>query len=141
MQRTNPTAAHTHSFTFISITVCRAFVLAVSGAFSNRRWISCSSRNESRSQTNGSAPIETSLLEASLIHSITQCCFLTLPVHTFYHFSYHRKDCQKPIQQNPSPQLKRHSTNCTYDYPLTQNKLEMPAGSTKKLYHLPAKLM
>lgn len=52
-----------------------------------------------------------------------------------------QKGLPKAHSAETQPQLKRHSRNCTFDYSLTQNKLEMTAGSTKKLYHLPAKLI
>lgn len=47
-----------------------------------------------------------------------------------------QKGLPKAHSTEPKPQLKRHSTKCTSDYSLIQNKIEMTAGSTTK----PAKL-
>lgn len=118
LQRTNSAAAQTQSFTFISITVCRAFVLAVSGAFSNRRWISCTSRNESKSYTNGSVPIQTQLLEASL--SNTEHNSVLLSDAVIYSITSHitERTAKSSFSRNPASvkkaQQKLHLWLLTY---------------------------
>lgn len=122
------------------MTVCRAFVLAVSGALSKRRWISWRAGiKQELHQWQG--PSTDTITKASLSNTQHHSVLLSDAASShILSLLVLQKGLPRAHSTESQPRLKRHSTNCTLDYPLPENTLEMTAGFTAKLHHLPAEL-